>query len=130
PKSDPERFIRLYQLANENGFAIYPNNMFGLLGETKQTLQEQDRFFALYGGVKRFHRSITVPRPGTRLYEIALHDGLITHEDSWGRIAEIAGQVGNKLNKKDLIENISLMDELEQVYKRRHGMDMRKKAKN
>jgi len=100
--------------------------MFGLMGETKDTLAEQDRFFEAYGGLKRFHRSITVPRPGTKLYEIALEEGMISHEDSWEQIAEIAGQVSNKLTKKDLMENVARMDEEERDYKKRHGLPFRK----
>jgi len=130
PKSDPERFLRLYEVAKENGILFFPNNMFGLIGETEETLMEQDEFFARYGGVKRFHRSITIPRPGTKLYDKALQEGLIISEHSWEQLAGIAGQVGNELTEEDLIKNISRMDELEREYKTKAGLTVRKKVKN
>jgi len=126
PKSDPARFVRIHHAAKENGLPVYPNNMFGLRGETMKTLQEQDEFFTLYGGVKRFHRSVVIPRPGTKLYDIALRKDQVCPEDSWEKIAEIAGQVGNELTRRDLLENIAYMDELERDYKEKHGMKSRK----
>jgi len=63
------------------GLALHPQMMFGMIGETKETLKETIDF------CKRCHIApgmfITTPLPNTKVYEYAKEKGMITDEEKY-----------------------------------------------
>lgn len=95
--------------AKKLGFEVLVYYMFGNLGETAQDMQETIRFaLSLPSDYVEF--SITMPYPGTQLYQTALTEGIID-SDYWREFAQapvpdfvLSQLIENNCNKDELIK--------------------------
>ena len=72
--------------AKELGFEVLTYFMFGNLGETAEDMEETIKF-ALKLPADYAEFSVTIPYPGTDLYQMAIDQGIISH-DYWGEFAK------------------------------------------
>jgi radical SAM superfamily enzyme YgiQ (UPF0313 family) len=99
-----EQAERAIKMAKDAGIKVYTSFMFGLPGETWKTVNETISFIkrTLPTGAQF---NVTVPYPGTKLYDMAVEKGWISNDLDWKQLYQHASVMENyNMSSKDVEE--------------------------
>jgi radical SAM superfamily enzyme YgiQ (UPF0313 family) len=112
---DTEKFVDMHRLGEELGISISPNMIIGLPNETYETVMESARFYTGMGF--HFLANVAIPYPDTKLYQIGVEEGKITHKD-WASVVDAAGRPGNRLTTDELVKILADLEEMNKKLRR------------
>jgi hypothetical protein len=112
-KTTVEENIKCMEAAQEAGMVVVAQYMFGFPGETLESIAagidyfDKVKYVPPLGPDSPAHISITVPLPGSQLYEDSKKNGLITNEDEY--LEKIS--IGYMESKNIIVNLTSFKDE-------------------
>ncbi len=112
--------VRIARLCKKIGITPMAYFLIGLPGESRETLRETIDFVKSADIADNFGYNVSIPYPGTRLFEIGKEKGVIKR-DSWDECIRVAGLVDNELTPKD-VEGSSLDTWMRKsIYSKKYG---------